>query len=163
MKTKPRPGLFIIALAMLSSVLTSHAVEGAAVPDLRLVGKWHGQNEFYGMSYQEITGKKVAIQNVEIAFNISTNGSVTGRVGGAKLNECVVTANRGWLGRLLHIETDFIIRGKVVGAVVSGSNDGTNIIDAPLNLDGASIKGTIFAVRGPFTYPYPILNLRLEH
>jgi hypothetical protein len=163
MKTKPWNGWFTMTLAVLSSVLTSYAGEGAVVPDQRLVGQWHGQNEFYGMSYQEIKGNKVAIQNVETSFNISTNGSVTGRVGGARLSECVVMVNRGWLGRLLHIETDFIIRGMVVGTVAPGSDDGTNDINAPFNFKGPRIKGTVFSVRGPFTYPYPILNLRLEH
>ena len=162
MNTYLRIARLIATLAMLFPVLTSWANGSATVPDQRLVGHWHGTNQFFGMSHEEITEKKVAIQNVEVVLDISADGSVTGRVGGAELSECVVEANRGWFGRLLHIKTDFIIRGKVVGPVATGSDSGTHLINAPFNLDGTQVTGSIFVIRGAFTYPYPFLSLRLS-
>jgi hypothetical protein len=113
------------------------------------------------MSRAEITEHKVEVQDVETVLNISADGSVSGRVGGAGLSDCVVEANRGWFGRLLHIKTDFIIRGQVVGAVAPGSESGTHTINAPFNLDGMRMAGSVFVVRA-FTYPYPFLKLRLS-
>lgn len=153
---------FVAALALLLSVSTSWAGRSIAVPDQRLVGAWQGQDQFCGMSRKEITGKKVAIQNVEVGLNISADAKVTGHVGGAELSGCVVEANRGWFGRLLHIKTDFIIRGKVVGAVSSGSEGGTHLINAPFNLKSSQIDGTMFLMRGPFACPYPFLRVRLS-
>jgi hypothetical protein len=100
-------------------------------------------------------------QGVETVLHISADGKVTGQVGGAELSDCVVDANRGWFGRLLNIKTDFIIRGKIIGAVAIGSESGTNTINAPFNLLDSRIKGTIF-ITHPFTYPYPFLGLRLS-
>jgi hypothetical protein len=86
---------------------------------------------------------------------------VTGRLGGAELSDCVVELNRGWFGRMINIETDYVIRGRIIGAVVTGSDGGTNTISAPFNLVDGRIKGTVFAMH-PFTYPYPFLGLRLS-
>jgi hypothetical protein len=162
MNTNLRIAGLIATLAMLFPVLTSWANGSATVPDQRLVGHWRGTNQFSGMSYKEITEKKVAIQNVEAVLDISADGSVTGRVGGAELSECVVEANRGWFGRLLHIKTDFIIRGKIVGPAATGSDSGTHLINVPFNLDGTQVTGSIFVIRSAFTYPYPFLKLRLS-
>lgn len=162
MNTNPRITRWIAMLAILLPVLTSWANGSATVPDKRLVGQWHGQNRFGGMNREEITGHKVEIQNVDTELNILADGTVTGQLGGAELIGCVVEANRGWLGRLLHIKTDFIIRGRIKGAVVPGSESGIHVINAPFNLKGTQVAGSIFVIRGAFSYPYPFLNLRLS-
>ena len=162
MKANSHVTRLIAALALLLSVSISWAGGSIAVPDQRLVGQWQGQNQFFGMSRKEITGKMVAIQNVGVVLNISADARVTGHVGGAELSGCVVEANRGWFGRLLHLKTDFIIRRKVVGAVTSGSEGGIHLINAPFNVKGTQIVGSIFVMRGPFTCPYPFLELRLS-
>ncbi len=149
---------YIIAFTVLTAV-NSFSTETAAVSDM--AGQWHGKSRFTGISYEEATQKKVAAQDVEIVLHISADGSVTGRAGGAELSECVVQVNRGWFARLLHIKDDFIIRGKIIGAVAVGSERGTNTINAPFNLPGGRIKGTMF-ITHPFTYPYPFLSLRLS-
>jgi len=104
-------------LAMLLPVVALRADAGGTVPDQLLVGQWQGTNRFFGMSHEEIAENKVAARSMAAVLQISTDGTVTGRIGGAELSGCFVVANRGWLGRLLHVKTDFIIRGTVVGAV----------------------------------------------
>jgi hypothetical protein len=159
MNMNPRLASLIVLLALLLPVLASRADEVATVSSL--AGQWHGTSRFTGISYAEATQKKVAAQDVATALTIAADGRVTGHVGGAELGGCVVEANRGWFGRLLHIKTDFIIRGKIIGAVVPGSESGTHAINAPFNLDGARIAGTLF-VKYPIKYPYPFLSLRLS-
>ena len=149
----------LIILAILLTAFSLMASEPASITNL--TGEWHGKSRFTGISYNEATQKKVAPQEVEITLQISADGKVTGRVGGAELSDCVATLNRGWFGRMLNIETDFIIRGKMIGAVAAGSENQTNTINAPFNLADGRIKGTLFIVH-PFTYPYPILGLHLN-
>lgn len=159
MNTNPRITTLLTMLAILLPAFTLLATETATVSDL--AGQWHGKSHFSGINYEEATQKKVAAQDVETVLHISADGKVTGRVGGAELRDCVVESNRGWFGRLLNIKTDFIIRGKIAGVVAIGSESGTNTINAPFNLPGNGIKGTIF-ITHPFTYPYPFLDLRLS-
>lgn len=149
----------IIMFAIVLPVSTLLATETATVSDL--AGQWSGKSRFSGISYEEATQKKVVAQDVEAVLHISADGKVTGRVGGAELKDCVVAANRGWFGRLLHIKTDFIIRGNIIGAVALGSESGTHTINAPFNLDGTRIAGSLFVIHA-FTYPYPFLKLQLS-
>jgi len=155
MKKYPRiTGLVVIA-AMLFTVMTLWAGGGFTVPDL--AGQWNGNS---GISYEEATQKKVAPQDVETVLHISADGKATGRIGGAELTNCVVAVNRGWFGRRLHLWTDFIIRGQIIGAVAHGSESGTHSINAPFNFDGTRIGGSIFVIY-PVKYPYPFFSLRL--
>jgi len=146
-------------LAIWLTAFTLWAAEPATVSGL--AGQWHGRSRFTGISYQEATQKKVATQDIEIVLHISADGTVTGRAGGAELSECVVEVNRGWLARLLHIKDDFIIHGKIIGAVAAGSESGTHTINAPFDLPDGRIKGTLF-ITHPFIYPYPFLDLQLS-
>src|SRR6185369_15763160 len=152
----------LISLALLfvaAASLTLQAGE-TTVPDPRLMGQWRGTGHFNGINYNEAAQKKVAGQNIEIVL-ILTNGTVTGRIGGAEFNQCRATANRGWLGRLLHIKTDFVIHGEIVGAITPDSELGTHSISAPFNLVDNHVTGTVFLV-GPVKYPYPFLKLQLS-
>jgi len=155
--------LRIIAwLALLVLSLPAAPLRAAETPTGSvLAGQWRGKSCFTGISYEEATHQKVPRQDVETVLNISPDGTVTGRVGGAELSNGRVAANRGWLGRMLSVKTDFIIRGQVVGAVVPGSESGTHAINAPFNVAGSRMVGTLFVVY-PIKYPYPFLSLRLS-
>ena len=159
MNTNPRT----ILLTLLAILLPAFTLLASGVPAVSdLAGQWQGKSRFTGISYEEATQKTVMPQDVETVLHISADGKVTGRVGGAELSDCVVKKNRGWLGRLLNIETDFLIRGQIIGAVVPGSESGTHTISAPFNLPDNRIKGSMF-ITYPFKYPYPFLHgLRLS-
>jgi hypothetical protein len=159
MKTNSRTPFLLAALAIWLSVFTLLATETATVSDL--AGQWHGKSRFTGISYEEATQKKVAPQDVETVLHIATDGKVTGRIGGAELTNCVVAVNRGWFGRRLHLWTDFIIRGQIVGAVAPGSESGIHPINAPFNFDGTRMSGSVF-VTYPVKYPYPFYSLQLS-
>ena len=158
MNTNPRSTTLLTMLTILLPTFTLLATETTVSG---LAGQWHGTSHFTGISYEEATQKKVAAQDVETVLHISADGNVTGRIGGAELSDCVVEANRGRFGRMLHIKTDFIIRGKIIGAVVPGSESGTHKINAPFNLRDARIIGSIFVIY-PIKYPYPFSRLRLS-
>jgi len=159
MNTNPRTAALLAVLAILLPAFTLLASETATLSDL--AGQWHGKSRFTGISYEEATQKKMAPQDVEAVLHLSADGKMTGRIGGAELTNCVVAVNRGWFGRRLHLWTDFIIRGQIVGAVAPGSESGTHPINAPFNFDGTRIGGSMFVIH-PVKYPYPFFNLRLS-
>ena len=159
MNTNPRITTLLTMLAVLLSAFALLASEMATTSDL--AGQWHGKSRFTGINYEEATQKKVIPQDVETVLNISADGKVTGLIGGAELTNCVVAANRGWFGRRLHLWSDFIIRGQIVGAVASGSESGAHPINAPFNFDGTRIGGSMFVIY-PVKYPYPFFSLRLS-
>ena len=158
MNTTPRTVIVLITLAILLPAAALLAAEPATVSDL--AGPWHGKSRFTGISYEEATQKKIAPQEIETALHVSADGRVTGRIGGAELTNCIVALNRGWFGRRLHLWTDFIIRGQIVGAIVPGSEGGTHPISAPFDFDGTRIGGTLFGT-SPARYPYPFSSLEL--
>ncbi|MFI5357802.1 MAG: hypothetical protein ACHQ4G_10745 [Opitutales bacterium] len=132
------------------------------VPDRHLVGTWRGRNRFFGLRQEEISSGSVEAKFVEVTLTIEADGRVTGQIGGATLRECTIRANRGRLGRLLHVKTDFIICGKLVGSVAPLSEGGSHVINAPVNLDGGRMTGSVFVLRGGFSNPYPFLKLQLD-
>jgi len=159
MNTNPRTTLLLTALVTMLPAFTLLASGSPKVSDL--AGEWQGTHRFTGISYEEATQKKVVPQDVKIVLHISADGKVTGQLGGAELSDCVVELNRGWFGRMINIETDYVIRGRIIGAVAPGSDSGTNTISAPFNSVDGRIKGSVFAMH-PFTYPYPFLDLQLS-
>jgi len=159
MNTNPRIATLLAMLAILLPAFTLLASETATISDL--AGQWHGKSRFTGISYEEASQKKIAPQDVETVLHLSADGKATGRIGGAELTNCVVAVNRGWFGRRLHLWTDFIIRGQIVGAIAPGSESGTHPINAPFNFDGTRIGGSMFVI-SPVKYPYPFFSLRLS-
>jgi hypothetical protein len=149
----------VVALATLIPVFLASAAKSLSVADLS--GSWHGTSRFTGISFQEATQKDAKSQNVEISLRISADGKVTGRVGSAELQGWANEANRGWLGRLLHMKTNFVIAGTLAGSVISGSEAGTHAIKIPIAFEGSQVTGSIFAVY-PLAYPYPFLRLQLS-
>jgi hypothetical protein len=154
-----RNTLLLTTLAVLSSTVNLLAAGDVTV--FHMSGEWHGQSRFTGINYEEATQKKVPPRDVLIVMQISDDGKVTGRIGGAELTNGVVSANRGWFGRHLHLWTDFIIRGQIAGPVAPGSENGTHPINAPFDFDGTNISGSLFVVHPP-GYPYPFLSLHLS-
>ena len=137
------------------------ALVALSVPDSRLVGRWQGTDRYFGLSYEEGSAAHDRAQYVEANLTISADGTVEGRIGGAELSACRIEANRGRLGRALHVKTDFIIRGKMEGRVSANSETGTHDISVPLDLAGDQLDGSVFVIRGALSYPYPFMKLRL--
>jgi len=82
---------------------------------------------------------------IDILLTVSSDGAVSGKIGGATLAGARLTGNRTWLGRLLNWRTDYIIRGELsgtVGAPPPLSNG--DRFTAPINLEGPELVGSIF-------------------
>jgi len=151
--------LLVAAIVMVVSVFNLPAVGMPAVVDL--AGEWHGDSRFTGISYDEYLQKKVHAGKVAIVLKFSKDGKVSGSLGGAEFNGSVAEAHRGWFWHLLGNQTNFIIEGKLVGAVAAGSDAAARPLKMPITFAGGQITGGVFAVY-PIKYPYPFLDLCLN-
>jgi hypothetical protein len=123
----------LATLVLMLPVLSSCASKSLLTP--AQVGHWEGNGRII-MTWCQQT-------NLLVKLDIQANGSVTGTVGDARLTEGRFLKNRGWLGRKLNIETDYIIKGKLDGAIVAAEGITRSSVMMPLNFDGGLIKGGV--------------------
>ena len=72
--------------------------------------------------------------------------------------QCTVQPNRGWLGRTLHVATDYIVRGVMEGKVTPNDPGGRREFTLPFNIVDGTLAGSIMLLpKKPLTRP-----LRLE-
>ncbi|MEJ2693125.1 MAG: hypothetical protein P8166_08735 [Candidatus Thiodiazotropha sp.] len=103
------------------------------LPDT-LVGHWEGQTKSI------VVWAADAI--IDIAVDIQRDGRVSGKVGNAALYNASIVVNRGKLGRLLNIKTDWLIKGKLLGPLLSEGNIRRDSVTMPVNLvDGHLLGG----------------------
>jgi hypothetical protein len=106
-----------------------------SLPTPALVGHWEGNDRII-VSWCRQT-------NLPVKLDIDADGSVAGTVGDANLRGGRFQRNRGWLGRKLNIETDYIITGNLDGAIVAAEGIKRKHVMMPCNFDGSVIKGSV--------------------
>ncbi|MCX6153683.1 MAG: hypothetical protein NT007_05955 [Candidatus Kapabacteria bacterium] len=102
-----------------------------------------------------------APDSVDLFLNISLNGKVTGNLGNATFQGCSVHKNRGWVGRMLNIATDYTIRGKLKGSIFPSDTIMEKEIMMPMGIENNSLHGTIFQKSGVLDI-YPMLSFKLK-
>jgi hypothetical protein len=85
-------------------------------PGSGLAGDWHGAGA------------------ISVELLIHPDGSVTGEVGEAAIESAHIAYGRSWFGRLLHINADYLIAGRLSGGRFT----------APLQVAGDSLDGSVF-------------------
>jgi hypothetical protein len=121
-----------VAFTALLAALNLCAAESIVTP--AMIGHWEGNARII-VSWCHQT-------NLPVAVDIHADGSVTGKIGDATLIGGRFEANRGWLGRKLNLASDYIITGKLDGAIVAAEGIARDKIYIPLNLkDNAFVGG----------------------
>jgi hypothetical protein len=124
-----------------------------------LVGAWSAK-QVVTVRYQTgFMSYRFVKDTVQIAMNIQEDGSVNGSIGGARLEECVLSQNRGWFGRTFDLFTDYIITGKLSGSIFKQDTLTAKEISAPFDVKGDTITGSIFQKQG--SDAFPMVNIRL--
>jgi hypothetical protein len=122
------------ALAVL--FLTGAALHGAeSAVTSAMVGQWNGNARIIVTWCRQPT--------LPVSVNIQTNGDVTGKVGDAALTSGYLKRNRGWLGRKLHLKTDYVIVGKLKGPIVPREQISRSGVSIPLNFTGTNFVGGV--------------------
>ena len=132
MKSAPRPTQGAATLGLLTASGSS-AGENIVTP--ALAGYWEGQ--------AQITVAWCRQRTLPVKVDIHPDGSVTGAVGDAKLVDGRFEQNRGWLGRRLNLETDYIIVGNLEGPIIAGEGIVRERVRIPLDFAGGVFKGGV--------------------
>jgi hypothetical protein len=79
-----------------------------------------------------------------VSLIIDKDGNVAGMAGEATFEDCILTQNRGWIGRQLGIKTDFLINGKLIGRTFEKDTLINKDISIPFNIENGELKGSLF-------------------
>jgi hypothetical protein len=114
----------------------------AQVPDPGMVGTWSGNGD--------VVVNWTKQRTIHVRLMILPDGSVTGEIGDAALTSGRVSTNRGAIGRLLNIKTDYIVEGKLRGPVISAEHVQRDAVKMPLMWDGTEFSGGLHTSGSPF-------------
>jgi len=125
-------------------------------PQETLVGKWTGQAEIFSEFKKGESPSTFPEDWINIEITINEDGSVTGMVGDAKMENCSIKLNRNQFEKALGIKTDYIING---GDLVNGINEedqsARRNISIPFDIKDGKISGSLFEVE-KWKYPDPL-------
>lgn len=134
LRGKMRLAAVLVALASgATSVIAIEKANSGKTLDPAMAGSWKGEGDIIVSWCKQ---KKLAL-----ALKIAADGAVTGKVGDATLVDGKLKRNRGAIGRKLNIKTDYIITGKLKGAIVKSEAITRSSADIPLNFDGKELAG----------------------
>lgn len=123
----------LLLVGVLLTLCSSCSAESVVTP--AMVGHWEGTAHIIVSWCHQ--------KNLTVTIDIFADGSVTGKVGDATLVEGCFKSNRGWLGRKLNLATDYIVTGKLDGAIVAAEGITRDVIYIPLNFNDNSFVGGI--------------------
>jgi hypothetical protein len=124
-----------------------------------LVGTWSATQVVTVRYNTGIMSFRFVKDTVTIAMSIQENGSILGTLGGAKFENCTVSANRGWFGRMFNLNTDYIITGNLAGRIFAQDTLSAKEISAPFNVVRDTLRGGIFHTQGMDAFPMVTLRL----
>ncbi len=78
-----------------------------------------------------------------VRLAIAPSGDVTGQIGDAQLVAGRLKANRGPVGRMLNIKTDYIVVGKLQGPIIAAEKITRSSVNIPLNWTGSELRGGV--------------------
>jgi len=133
-----------VIILMSGALLTTATAEEKGFPPPNLVGTWHGNVEIFGPFKVEPYPSQAREDHQEVVVAIAPSGMVAGHIGQAVFKECTIRRNRSWLGRALHVKSDFIVVGGYMeGRVTPRDEGGRRRFTIPLNIENGRLKGTI--------------------
>jgi hypothetical protein len=100
-----------------------------------MIGRWQGDAHVIVVWCQQT--------NLPVNLNIQADGTVSGKIGNAALTNGRLRRNRGWLGRKLHIKTDYIITGGLSGPIVPAEHITRSGVKMPLSFRSGNFTGCI--------------------
>ena len=117
-------------------------------PPEALVGTWLGKDRIHAPP-EKGSPSQIYKDFVTIRVHIASDGRVDGQVGTARFAECKIKSNRGWLGRMLNLWSDYLIcDGWLKGPVFrTDRDDAQRPFAIPFGLEGGTLKGRFLLLR----------------
>ena len=126
--------LVLVMVVSLSMVRAGLCKEMSGVSS-EMAGTWEGK--------AQIVVSWCTQRELDVVVNINRDGTVTGKVGDAKLIDGLFKRHRGWLGRKLHIKSDYISVGKLDGAIVKKEGIIRKGVKMPINFKDGKFVGAL--------------------
>jgi hypothetical protein len=82
-------------------------------------------------------------ENLGVRLEIPPSGAVTGQVGDARLVGGRLEVNRGPVGRMLSIRTDYVITGKLEGGLIASEGITRPGVKIPVDWTGSEFRGSV--------------------
>ncbi len=82
-------------------------------------------------------------RTLRVALTVAPDGTVTGTIGDAVLRHGRLKANRGPIGRMLNLKTDYIITGDLDGPVIKAEDIVRSGVTLPFNLTEGRLDGAV--------------------
>lgn len=130
-------------------------------PPASLVGNWSGKHLVVLRTKKD--GKFNYIKHpgaVNFSISINQNCKVSGSLGTAVFEDCIIQKNRGWIAKKLNLKTDYVIQGKLVGSIFPEDVIKNKIISMPINIENGRIKGSLFQIEGLIEM-FPMVDVSL--
>lgn len=127
----------LVVLSALFGLLSACATPEEGVPPVGLEGAWVGEGS--------VNVDWVRRRNLSVALDITTDGSVTGRVGDARLVEAHVRSNRSQLGRDLGWWTDWVVEGRLEGELLADEEFIAQRVQIPFDFVAGRLEGRVHA------------------
>ena len=133
MSYKLRWSAYVIAFAVVSAMVPEVGSSQSRAALDSLSGVWCGSAPIMvNWTIEKKLGVRLAI---------APPGDVTGQIGDAQLVAGRVKANRGAVGKMLSIKTDYIVVGKLKGPIIAAEKITRSTVKIPLNWTGSELKG----------------------
>ncbi len=128
-----RFGLAILFLGTFLGASELPATDEAFAPGT--VGQWRGDARIVAAWSRQT--------NLNVTLDIQKCGAVTGQIGDARLTNGRLKKNPGWLNQKLKVKSDYIIVGKLEGAIVASEDITRSHVKIPLHLSDGVLSGGI--------------------
>ena len=125
----------LVALIAAASVLPAAGSSQSRATRDSMTGVWCGS--------ARIVVDWTRQQNLGVRLEIPPSGAVTGQVGDARLIAGRLDANRGAVGRMLNIRTDYIIVGKLEGPIIASERITRSGVKIPVDWTGSEFRGSV--------------------
>ncbi len=122
---------WLAAAAVLLPVLSLNG----QVPNAGMIGTWGGDGQ--------VVVNWTEQPSIRVRLIILPDGSVSGQIGDARLVNARISTNRGGVGRFLHIKTDYIVSGRLVGPVIAAEHIQRDAVNLPLNWNDGAFTGSL--------------------
>lgn len=132
------------AMTLMFPLLLTAATPGARRVDARVpagvVGTWEGR--------AEVRSPSLPPEGLLVHLAIAQDRSVTGKVGDATIRDGRFRENRGAIGRMLRLGTEYVIEGTLQGPLVTKDLLARQRVRMPVDIVGGEIRGDLNATGG---------------
>jgi len=136
-------GLVAIALLALAAevAITPPPLAPRRSPAPAYAGEWRGTARIWLPDQTQLP--------LPLHLTIQSDGTVRGSMGQARV-KARLEWNRSWLGRALHLRSDYVIVGEVSGFAQGPAAGQQEKLSMPLQSEGTYLRGAVFiGQRGP--------------